>query len=83
MSKEMSKDEKRACQVVMDAVGFYVDNLNDDDNFGIEAIYDEENHVDSISVEEYGDTGYYNEAGAPVVDLIHKYKVEIVVTEID
>lgn len=83
MSREMTKDEKKACQVVMDAVGFYVDNLNDDPDYGIEATHDEDNHVDSIAVEEYGDTGYYNEAGAPFVDIIHKYKVEIVVTKID
>lgn len=83
MSKEMSKDEKRACQVVMDAVGFYVENDNSNNDFGIEATYDEDDYVDSISVEEYGDTGYYDEAGEPVVDIIRKYKAEIVVTEID
>lgn len=83
MSREMTKDEKKACQVVMDAVGFYVDNLNDDPDFGIGVTYDEENHVDSIAVEEYGDTGYYSEAKEPVITTIRKYKVEIVVTEID
>ena len=83
MSKEMSKDEKRACQVVMNAVGFYADNLNDDSDFGIEVVYDEENYVDSIAVEEYGDTGYSDEDGTPVPGIIRKYEVEIVVTEID
>lgn len=83
MSKEMTKDEKRACQVVMDAVGFYVENDNSNADFGIDVVYDEDNYVDSITIEEYGDTGYYDEAGGPVIEIIRKYKVEIVVTEID